>query len=125
MKKNFAVMLLTVGIIFCSQLATIENVSAENERYVGTFKDGYDAYMVINTWEVVNPKDLSFKGAVRAVKGNNSFLIWYNCWTDGKHFYYKNSQGFSGIVNQYKTPVVWRIYKENLSAFARAIENNY
>ena len=31
-----------------------------------------------------------------------TFLIWYEYWFDGQNTYYKNSQGFSGIIDQYK-----------------------
>ena len=118
MKKFFSVMLLAIAIVF---VGSQEKVSAEEEYYVGTFKDGHAAYMVLRTWELANPKTLNFKGAVRAVKGNNSFLIWYEYWFDGQNTYYKNSQGFSGVIDQYQTPIAYEIYRVNLIILAHAM----
>ena len=71
MKKFLSAMLFALIIFVGSQ----EKISAEEEYYVGTFKDGHAAYMVLSTRTLENPRNLDFKGAVRAVKGNNSFLI--------------------------------------------------
>ena len=58
MKKIFAVMLLTVGIIFCSQFATIENVSAKN-LYVGDY-DNIPLYLDTESVRIISREPLEF-----------------------------------------------------------------
>ena len=109
MKKFLSVFVLS--IIF---LAAQNKVEAY-EQYVGTYEDGYNCYLL--TESVQGSNCWNFNCTVRVAKGSDYIYTYYKFYTSGGVFYVESSQGFSGMVDPYKTPVVY-----NLANFVR---NNF
>ena len=90
------------------------NHAAAYDQYVGTYEDGYAAYLMTET--LVGTDGYNFRCTVKASKYDDYVYIGYTFWLDGA-FYVRSSQGFFGEVDKYKTPVVY-----NLTRF---VQNNF
>ena len=97
-----------VVLIICSFIIFIPQVSAQDMVWLYSDSERTD-YVDNDTIERGgNYSDYDF-GAV--------IVTYYNFYTSGGVFYVKSSQGFHGMVDPYKTPVVY-----NLANFVR---NNF
>ena len=105
--KNFisALKVLTMVLAIVSIFIPVVNCYAY-DRYVGTYEDGYDAYLMTET--LVGKDGYNFRCTVKATKYDDFVYIGYTFWLDGA-FYVKSSQGFFGEVDKYKTPVVYNL----------------
>ena len=102
LKKVFVTAVFTALILLGS---TAEKVSAQ-DVWVGTSPaTGWQCYVMTETARAIN--DASVEVTLKMVKksGNVEYLH-YVFWTDYVNgTFFKNSQGFSGVVDQYKTPI--------------------
>lgn len=105
MMKKF-LFLPMLALIILLPLCQNQKVEA-SDYYVGTFKDGYDAYLMTETLDRVTSE---FKCTVKARKNSNMFYIYYRFWWNHEVWSYSNSQGFSGVVSR-RTPVARNILK--------------
>ena len=106
MKRILFSMMLAVTLIFIgSQTNQVQAYS----QYVGTFSDGHNAYLIVDTIKKFNVgRAGAYECTVRAVKGSSSFYIYYRFEADDRGWNYRNSQGFSGYVTS-RTPVTQNI----------------
>lgn len=109
MRKIFFALMCCATII-----ALNPNRAAAYDQYVGTYEDGYAAYLMTET--LIGTDGYNFRCTVKAAKYDDYVYIGYTFWLDGA-FYAKSSQGFFGEVDKYKTPVVY-----NLTRF---VQNNF
>ena len=107
MKQLFMMMLLAVTFILVG--GQVNQVEAA-DYYVGTYKDGNDAYLMTET--IRHDNTVARAGiwycTVKAVKGNNAFYIDYTFYADSEGWKYQNTQGFHAKVT-YRTPIAQRI----------------
>ena len=108
-KKFFAVMLVTAMLIVVGN-----NQVKAQDFYVGTLNTtGRDCYLMTETIHDY------FKGAhahyieatlkmVRRSDGNIQYLDY--SFVDSPHSYFRNSQGFEGTADKYKTPIEWNMF---------------
>ncbi len=111
LKKFFVVTLLAVAIIFVGN-----NSASAKDVYVGTSNTtGRDCYLMTETIHDY------FKGAhahyidatlkmIRRSDGNVQYLDY--SFVDSPHPYFRNSQGFEGTADKYKTPIEWNMFWE-------------
>ena len=107
MRKFLIIMLAAVAFIFVgSQVQQAEAADC----YVGTYKDGNDAYLMTETIHHDNTVGRAgiWYCTVKVVKGNNAFYIDYTFYADSEGWKYENSQGFHAKVT-YRTPIAQRI----------------
>ena len=72
------------------------------EHYIGTFKDGNQAYLIEQS--VSGNRD-NFSCTVRAVRGGKTITISYHFWEDSYGiWHFSNSQGFNKPISE-STPV--------------------
>ena len=103
MKKSFSIVAFIVALIFAGCMNNLAE-ARDPGIYVGTFKDGYNAYVMLSLTAGYRN---DFKTAVLASKGNDSFCISYEFWySDG--WYFSNSQGFRKKVGN-QTPIAKNI----------------
>ena len=77
-------------------------VNSYGEHYIGTFKDGHQAYLLEGS---VTGNKNNFSCTVKAVRGGKRFNISYHFWTDNFGvWHFSNSQGFNKIISG-STPV--------------------
>ena len=105
MKKFCGIFFLLMALVFAGSQNNVGECR-DSGIYVGTFRDGYDAYLVMSA-SAARIEGNRFGCTVMAVKGNDSILIRYDFWrADG--WYFSNSQGFRKKVTS-QTPVAQRI----------------
>ena len=97
LKKIFSVIVLFAVIFFCGQ----NNFANAQDVYCGTYRDGYDAYLMTETIRYISYGDLSDAAGldckVKSVKGNSVIYIEYHFdISEGGTVEFTNSQGFSG-----------------------------
>lgn len=111
--KNLSVLKIFSAVIISAMIfsAHLNKVEAY-EQYVGTYEDGYRCYLL--TESVRGTNCWNFNCTVRVAKGADYIFTYYQFWTSNGVFYVKSSQGFQGMVDPYKTPVVY-----NLANFVR------
>ena len=108
-KKFFAVTLLAIAIIFVSN-----NQASAKDVYVGTSNTtGRDCYLMTETiysyWKGTHAHciDATLK-MVRRSDGNVQYLDY--TFIDAPPIHFRNSQGFEGTADQYKTPIEWNMF---------------
>ena len=89
MKKFLSVLILSAILIFSVQ----EKVFAY-DVYCGTFKDGYQAYLMTET---IHGQYEDFSCRVKAIKNNNVIYIDYYFYMENGVQCFRNSQGFTGV----------------------------
>ena len=107
MKQLFMMMLLAVTFMLVGGQV---NQAEAADYYVGTYKDGNDAYLMTETIRHDNTAGRAgiWYCTVKAVKENNAFYIDYTFYADSEGWKYENSQGFHAKVT-YRTPIAQRI----------------
>ena len=96
-------------------------VAEAADHYVGTFRDGNNAYVMTETIQLFNSgRAGAYECDIRAVKGRNIFYIHYRFEADCNGWNYKNSQRFSGYVSQSSTPIAYNILKYILETYGRS-----
>ena len=97
MRKIFATMVLAVALIF---VAGQTNQAEAYDRYVGTWRSGYDAYLMTETLRV---NYSNFDCTVKAVRGSSVMYIDYHFYgMDGDRsafWYFSNSDGVNNSVD--------------------------
>ena len=92
MKKVFPTLLLALTLIFVGGQF---NQAEARDYYVGTWRSGYDAYLMTETMRT-GPSE--FKCTVKAVKGRDTLYINYNFWMD-RGWIFSNSDGVTSSVD--------------------------
>ena len=105
MRNLVTCIILGVAFIWGSIYASTVEAS---DYYVGTYKDGYKAYVV--TGSVRNPDYDDYRCTIKAVKGGEFFFIDYHLWGVAHGWAYENSQGFGDRISRSKTPVAYNIF---------------
>ena len=107
MLKNFlAILALGFAMLF--------NGNAEaRDVYVGTSSvTGRDCYVmtetIVNRTDAGRNIDVTLK-MVRKSDGNVQYLDY--TFIERDDVYFRNSQGFSGTVDEYETPIEWKMYQ--------------
>ena len=111
-KQLLATMILTVTLILVGGQS---NQAEAADYYVGTYKDGNDAYLMTET---IRHTEAAPGGAysgtydcrVKAVKGSSVTYIDYHFYIGDDGWYYRNSQGFGGYMSEGVTPIANRIF---------------
>ena len=104
MASNFFI--FTVGIF-----SVILNSQSKVEAYyyVGTYESGLKAYIMEETILGRNGKTYF---TIEAVYPSGKYLrVNYMIYYAGTTPYFENSQGFSGRIDRYNTPVEWNAYQ--------------
>ena len=105
LKKIFVMVVFTALILFGS---TAEKVSAQ-DVWVGTSPaTGWQCYVMTETVRSIN--DFKFQVTLKMVtQSQNIQYLRYTFWADWEakngQWLFSTSQGFSGVVNQYETPI--------------------
>ena len=104
-KKFVSAIILTFTLMISA--AQVE----ASDIYVGTFKDGHDAYLVTSSicHNATVGRAGNYHCKVKAIKNGKSFHIDYFFYADSEGWHYENSQGFKGIVSPSKSPVTQKI----------------
>ena len=111
LKKFFAVMLLAAAIIFVGN-----NSANAQDVYVGTSNTtGRDCYLMTETINsyMAGRRGLNTEATLKMVRrsdGNVQYLYYKFYELGTVHF--TNSQGYEGFIDEYKTPIEWRMYFE-------------
>ena len=111
-KKIFLVMLVGFAVIF----AGFENKAEASDVYVGTSPaTGWDCYVITETIQTHRGARESYSATLKMVtnSGNIKYLdynFWYT-YEDGIPVYFSNSQGYSGRISKYGTPIEWQMYQ--------------
>ncbi|MBR1397206.1 MAG: hypothetical protein IJ563_06700 [Selenomonadaceae bacterium] len=115
MKHIIMAALLGLAIIV-SQIAMSPQVHAR-DVYVGTSNTtGRDCYVMTET---INSYIKGRRGITTDVRlkmvrrsDNNIKYLDYQFYEDGNNYpYFRNSQGYEGFINEYETPIEWRMYQ--------------
>ena len=115
MKKIFTVMLLTVAIIFFSGQ---EKVSAQ-DVWVGTSNaTGWNCYVMTETINKTTYVDngreryrIYFTLKMVTPSQNVKYLDYtFEEGVSTHYWYFKTSQGFEGMIDQYKTPIEYNAF---------------
>jgi len=109
MFKKILVALLIFGGIF-----SVGNFANAQDVYVGTSNTtGRDCYLMTETiysyWKGTHAHciDATLK-MVRRSDGNVQYLDY--TFIDAPPIHFRNSQGFEGTADQYKTPIEWNMF---------------
>ena len=106
-------MLLSVSLILVG--GQYNQVEAA-DYYVGTYKDGNDAYLMTETIRhyAATSRDEAYSGTydckVKAVRGRSVTYIDYHFYVGDDGWYYRNSQGFGGYMSEGVTPIANKIF---------------
>ena len=101
-KKILSVMMfLSAVFLLCGQ----DNKAEAYEKYVGTFNDGYSAYVLTET---ISSSAGSCSCTVKATNGRNSTYIDYQFYWNHSYWSYQSSEGYGGEVTS-STPVTKNI----------------
>ena len=92
MQKLFSILLLALTLIF---LGGQFNQAEARDYYVGTWRSGYDAYLMTET---ITTGRSEFKCTVKAVKGRDIMYIDYHFWI-GRGWIFSNSDGITSSVD--------------------------
>ena len=92
MKKFCGVLFLTVALLV---VGSYNNNVEAYDNYMGTWRSGYDAYLMTETMKTGRGE---FKCVVKAVKGKDVIYINYNFWI-GKGWIFSNSDGVTNSVD--------------------------
>jgi len=101
MKKMFVTLFLSFAIIM---LGTQNSEAAE--RYMGTYSDGTDAYLLTHSVNVTSYHPYTFTCTVRYT-GN---YLHYSFFPRHGSPYYRNSEGYEGYVFGGESPIAANIY---------------
>ena len=106
MKKFFSVMMLAAIIFFCQN-----NFASAQDVYVGTSNaTGWDCYIMTETIKIYDggTKQATLKMITNS--GNARYLDYSFNWDEpsGRYFF-KNMDGFRGIVDRYETPIEYNM----------------
>ena len=102
-KKILAVAILGMALTFGGKAEAYDH-------FVGTSETtGWDCYVMTETVDRVNN---ATNVTLKMVKGNGSvnyidYSFWYDSQYDAMRF--SNTEGYSGIVNRYETPIEWEM----------------
>ena len=94
MKNFLATIFLAVMVIL---FGSYDNRAEAQDIYMGTWRSGYDAYLMTETVNVIS--EISFNCTIKAVRGNSVMYIDYNFyWRRGGWRFY-NSDGVDNAVH--------------------------
>ena len=111
MKKFFSTFLIALAIALV-QFAAPAQVQAQ-DVYCGTYESGLKAYAMSETIQMGTPGFRRFDIRIKAVDSNGRIVVYvdYHFWNDpNEPIKFSNSQGYSGIVDRYSTPVEYNIW---------------
>ena len=111
MRKLLMTVLLGLSMVI-GQIFSVSQVEAK-DVYVGTSNTtGRDCYLITETIGFFEGDANCTIKMVRRSDGNIKYLE-YQFWKDKKDFTtirFSTSQGFSGVVNKYSTPIEYNVY---------------
>lgn len=110
MRKIFPVLIIALVAV---QFALTSQVRAQ-DVYCGTYDSGLDAYAMSDTIKMGTPGFRRFDIRIKAVDANGRIVAYvdYHFWNDvAEPVKFSNSQGYSGVVDRYATPVEYNIWK--------------
>lgn len=113
MKKIFLNLLAAITIVVAQFVASPAQVLAQ-DVYCGTYDSGLDAYAMSETIKMGTPGFRRFDIRIKAVDSNGRIIAYvdYHFWNDvAEPVKFSNSQGYSGVVDEYSTPVEYNIWK--------------
>ena len=94
MKKFCGVLFLTVALLL---VGSYDNRAEAQDVYMGTWRSGYDAYLMTET---INAYDRGFKCTVKAVRGSSVMYIDYHFYTSNTGWHFSNSDGVGNYVRR-------------------------
>ena len=94
MKKIFAMAVFALSVFILQMPQT----QAANEKYVGQYATGYDVYLLLNSYNFNSFANLDFTCKVKATNGHDVQYIGYHFWIDNGNPYFRNSDGYGGII---------------------------
>ena len=92
MKKFCGVLILIVALLVAGGY---DNRAEAHDEYMGTWRSGYDAYLMTET--MITGRG-GFKCTVKAVKGRDVMYINYDFWI-GRGWIFSNSDGVTNSVD--------------------------
>lgn len=110
LKKFFAVAILGVALIF----AGAQNKVEARDIFVGTSSaTGWDCYVMTETFQRLVGARLNYEVTLKMItrSGNVRYLDYTIGLGGGYPIWYRNSQGYSGEITQYGTPIEWNMYQ--------------
>ena len=111
-KKFFLMILFAAIIIF-----TGNNQVKAQDVYVGTSNTtGRDCYIMTETINgyIKGRRGITTDVTLKMVRrsDNNIQYLYYQFYEDGNSApHFTNSQGYEGIINEYNTPIEWKMYE--------------
>lgn len=110
LKKLLLTALVGLAVIF----ASVQNKVEAQDVYVGTSPaTGWDCYIMTETFQRLVGARLNYEATLKMV--TNSGSVRYLDYTiglgGGYPIWYRNSQGHSGAITQYGTPIEWEMYQ--------------
>ena len=108
-KKIIPVMMLLVSIFFVFG----QNSKAEaTDIYVGNYPEsGIPAYLMSETMNI-NYANHSFTCTVICIVNHSDYCINYDFYVYNGKWYFRNSDGYSGVVSKNYTPVEYNIVQK-------------
>ena len=95
MKKFCEVLIVAVVILV---VGSHNNHAEARDVYMGTWRSGYDAYLMTETVRVI--KMNNFDCTVKAVRGNSVMYINYNFYISNYAWRFSNSDGVDNYVRR-------------------------
>ena len=112
LKKLLMAAILGCAIIF----AGLQNQAEAYDLYVGTSNaTGWKCYVMTETIQTHKGARESYSATLKMItkSGKIKYLdyhFWYT-YEDGFPVYFSNSQGYSGKVSRYDTPIEYEMYQ--------------
>ncbi len=94
MKKFCGVFFLTVALLLAG---SYDNRAEAQDVYMGTWRSGYDAYLMTETVNVIS--EISFNCTIKAVRGSSVMYIDYNFYWRRGGWRFHNSDGVDNAVH--------------------------
>ena len=110
LKKILMAGILAVALIF----GTTPQQAEARDIYVGTSNaTGWDCYVMTETFKRLVGARLNYEVTLKMItgSGNVRYLDYTIGLGGGYPIWYRNSQGYSGEITQYGTPIEWNMYQ--------------
>ena len=108
--------LLTMTLAFTVIFVSAQNQAEAQDVWVGTSPaTGWDCYIMTETIKTHRGARESYSATLKMITNSGSVrYLDYNFWytyEDGIPVYFSNSQGYSGRISKYDTPIEWQMYQ--------------